>query len=324
MRTLTSLVLAGALLATEASAQSHVLVVTGIAGEPKYSQQFHEWASKLIEGLVTKNGVPAGNVTYLSEKEGQPKSAGRSTRENVEKAFVTLESASKPGDAVMIVLIGHGSVEGGAAPRFNLPGPDLSVKDYERLLGKLPDRKIAFVNTASASGGFVESLSSRGRSIVTATRSGREVNETIFAKFFVEAYAGAGADTDKDNQVSLLEAYTFALKETERWYKEQNRMVTEHAQLDDDGDGKASSGPDGRSGDGLYAKAFLLARGAAANASPALRALYDEKREIEVKIDALRALKPKMEPATYDKELERLLLDLALKNQQIKKLEGVK
>jgi hypothetical protein len=35
-------------------------------------------------------------------------------------------------------------------------------------------------------------------------------------------------------------------------------------------------------------------------------------------------MKPKMDAAMYEKELEKLLTDLALKNQEIKKLEGGK
>jgi hypothetical protein len=160
--------------------------------------------------------------------------------------------------------------------------------------------------------------------LVTSTRSGFETNETVFARFFADAYAG-GADTDKDNKVSLLEAYTYAAREVERWYKDQNRLVTEHAQLDDDGDGKGTGAPDGKSGDGAIAKSFVLGgTPVAATTNPQLKALYDEKRELEGRIEILRGMKAKMDPATYDKELERLLVDLALKNQAIKKLEGGK
>jgi hypothetical protein len=123
--------------------------------------------------------------------------------------------------------------------------------------------------------------------------------------------------------VSLLEAYTYAAREVDRWYKEQNRLVTEHAQLDDDGDGKGSSAPDGRTGDGMIAKLFVIGgTPAAVAANPALKALYEEKRELEARIETLRGMKAKMDPATYDKELEKLLVDLALKNQAIKKAEG--
>jgi hypothetical protein len=316
--------LALALMATPVAAQqSHVLVITGVAGDPAFSTKFHEWATTLIDAATSKHGVAPQNVVYLSEKPELGKSTGKSTRESVQGAFAQLVEKTRAGDAVLVVLIGHGSADGGVS-RFNLSGPDLTAEDYEKLLARLEGRKVALVNTSSASGGFVGALTNRGRTIVTATRSGMERNETVFAKFFVDAYAGTGADTDKDNQVSLLEAYTYAVKEVDRWYKEQNRLMTEHAVLDDDGDGKGTSQPDGRSGDGSFAKSFLLSNNVAAVADPALRALLEEKRQLEEKIEALRALKPKMEAATYEKELEKLLIDLSLKNQQIKQLEKKK
>ena len=246
--------------------QSHVLVITGAGGEPKYTQQFHEWATKLT-AAAGKQGVLAENIVYLGEQtELGGGMAGRSTREAVQKAFADLATRSRPGDNVLIVLIGHGSAAAGTA-RFNLPGPDLTAVEYQKLLEPLTARKIGFVNTASASGAFVAPLSAPGRTLVTATRSGNEGNETVFARFFVDAYTGAGADTDKDNKVSLLEAYTFAAREVERWYGEQNRLLTEHAQLDDDGDGKGAAKPDGRTGDGMVARTLVLGGTPAAVAS---------------------------------------------------------
>ncbi|MGH7470840.1 MAG: hypothetical protein ACRENP_23075 [Longimicrobiales bacterium] len=305
--------------------QSHLLIITGSAGTPTHSQQFHEWSTKLMLAATTKHGMAASNVVYLSEKpELGGGNAGRSTREAVEKAFTDLVARSSPSDAVLIVLIGHGSAEGGEA-RFNLPGPDLNAKDYQRLLEKLPGRKIGFVNTASASGAFLPVLTGAGRVVVTATRSGMERNETVFANHFVAAYTGDGADTDKDNKVSLLEAYNYAAREVERWYNEQNRLLTEHAQLDDDGDGKGVSKPDGRQGDGLVARAHWLAGAPAAVASnPELRALYDEKKQLEEKVATLRTMKASMEPALYERELEKLLVELAEKSQRIRQLEARK
>lgn len=314
----------GLLLASGLSAQSsHVLIITGVGGEPAYSARFHEWATRLADAAVNKHAVPAANITYLSEKPEQGgRIAGKSDKASVEAAFARIAAKSQTDDAVLVVLIGHGSAEGGE-PRFNLPGPDLTAKDYQRLLATLEGRRVAFVNTASASGAFTEALSARGRTVITATRSGMERNETIFGKFFADGYAGASSDMDKDGKVSLLEAYTFAARETERWYKEQNRLMTEHAVLDDDGDGKGTALPDGR-GEGASARNFVLANAVAANASPELRAALQQRRQLEEKIETLRSMKSKMEAAAYEKELEQLLVELATLNQAIKKLEAKK
>src|SRR5690606_37660771 len=154
-----------------------------------------------------------------------------------------------PRDHVFVLLIGHGSAQPGAA-RVNLPGPDPTAEDYARMLAPFTTQRIAFIVAASASGGFIGPLSGPNRVVVTATRSAHERNETIFGRYFVQAYADDVADVDKDGRVSVLEAFEYATRKTARFYESQNRLRTEHALLDDNGDGKGSQEPDPRAGDG--------------------------------------------------------------------------
>ena len=80
---------------------------------------------------------------------------------------------------VFVVLIGHGTFDGKVA-KFNLPGPDMTPADFAPLLKSLPSKHVVFVNTASASGPFLDELSGPGRTIVTATRTGAERFATLF------------------------------------------------------------------------------------------------------------------------------------------------
>src|SRR4029077_6004302 len=98
-------------------------------------------------------------------------------------------------------------------------------------------RPLAVIDCASASGPFINALSAPGRVIVTATRSGNEVNVTQFGGYFARAIANPAADLDKDGQTSLLEAFLFASRQVEQFYQEAGRLATEHALLDDNGDG---------------------------------------------------------------------------------------
>ena len=63
-------------------------------------------------------------------------------------------------------------------------------------------------------------------------------------------------------------------------------------------------------------------RPAPATADPVLARLYEERRGIQERIDALRAGKGTMPPERYDEELEALLVELALKNREIRAREG--
>ncbi len=228
-------------------------------------------------------------------------------------------------DLVWIVLIGHGSFQNNES-RFNVSGPDPSAQDFARLLGAFRAR-VAFINTASASGEFAKLLSGENRTVVTATKSGQERNEAVFGKHFTDAFAKDAADVDKDGRISLLEAFNYARLEVQREYKDDNRLLTEHAVLEDNGDRTGSAEPDPDRGDGALARAMFLGvgspvSGAPANASAAVRALYEQKRVLEQRLLELRAKKASMAEAAYEAELERLLVAIAEKDAEIRRAGG--
>ena len=141
----------------------------------------------------------------------------------------------------------------------------------------------------------------------------------------MEAYANEGADTDKDGRVSVLEAFMFAKREVQREYESSNRLQTEHAILDDDGDGVGHADPSDKGPDGLRARAFFLAPAsgvsAAVAANPKAAALLETQRRTQAEIDSLRALRPGMKEEDFQKALEPLMLKLAMTTQELKALE---
>lgn len=317
------------LIAAPASAQrTHVLVVSGISGEERFARQWAAWGNDVVAGLQ-RAGVAAEDVVRLGEKPGGGVSA-RSTKEEIGRQVMRIAGSAGASDQVLLVLFGHGS-EGEGGARLNLPGPDLTGRELAAMLKGLGSRRVIVVNTASASGGFLEPLAGDNRVVITATRSAGQNNETVFGEHFAAALAGDGADTDKDGRVSLLEAFTYARLEVERAYASTNRMKSEHALLDADGDGTGTAEPDGRSGDGRAASGIYFGAGGAsaiaadaapADASPELRALYARRTAIQEEIDALRARRDSVEVAAYERELERLLVELATVTQAIRSIEG--
>ena len=313
MRYLAALAVASVLTVAPANAQSHLLVVSGLAGEPRLEEQFHSWSSAMVTAAGTRFNLPAERITYLAAKpDRDPAISGESTKENIDAALKRIAASAGPNDRVLILLIGHGSADDRSS-RINLPGPDLTAEELAAMLDRFPTQQLVVVNTTSASGAFQEPLQGENRTIVTATNSGREQNETVFARYFVDAFVNEGADTDKDGQVTLLEAYTFAVTEVERFYDGSNRLQTEHPVL---------------GGDRELARAFSLAStprtavSAAAAASPEIQQLIERRQALEGQVESLRARKDGMEETAYQQELERLLLQLARTNQQIREMEG--
>lgn len=295
--------------AAAAAAQTELLVVSGLSGEPHYAAQFNKWGASLVDAARTRYGLRADQVIWLAETPASdPKRiTGASTRDNVEKAIRELAGRAGPADRVMIVLIGHGGTTG--EPRLSLTGPDLTAADLARFLAAFPTQSVAVVNSSSASGDFQGPLASPKRTVITATKSSMEGNEAVFGGFFVDAFAGQGADMDKDGRVSVLEAFDYAKAEVERSYKADNRLQSEHPTL---------------GGSRELAASFVLAPAGApaANASPELRGLVAERTQIEASIETLKARKDGMDAAQYQTELEDLLVKLALKTREIREKGG--
>jgi hypothetical protein len=156
-----------------------------------------------------------------------------------------------------------------------------------------------------------------GRIVVTATKTGGERNETLFPEFFVAAFGDAAADRDRNGHVSVFEAFEFAKAKVVQAFQQKGLLLTEHAVMDDGGEG------------GLASALFLgigRAEGALAVdlSDPAMKALSDEKDALDRQIAALRLRKNTMDEAQYDAQLEKLLTDLALKTKAIRDLQAKK
>lgn len=289
-------------------AQTRLVIVSGLGGAPKYTREFADLANALAKAANERAGLPDSSIGWYGDPAA-PRSKwfrGPALRDTVEGALARL--ATKPtSEQLVLVLIGHGSGEGDET-RISLPGPDLSAKDFRRVLGSLGRRRVAFVNLTSASGDMMAVLAAPGRVVITATKSAFERNESHFGEYFIAAFAKDGADTDKDNRVSLLEAFHFAELETARLYETDGRLATEHAQIADE------------SGLG---RLFFLSPGAKQQGigDARLNALYTERFALDEQIQALKKKKTAMTAEAYEVDLERLMVSLALKAREIRQLE---
>lgn len=291
------------------------VIITGIGGEEAYSKQFDEWSTALHRALIDKLGFAEEKITIFGEKPAENEL--RAAADSVRQRFTALKNELKPENQVFIFFIGHGTFDGKIA-KFNLIGPDLSAADYGQLISNLPAQSVVVVNMASASGEFIKPLSGKGRIVVTATRSGMEQNATHFPEYFIAALGNPEADADKNSRVSILEAFDYAVKLTDEFYKKNGRLATEHALLDDNGDGTGHAKAE--EGDGAMAKItfFDSLPQQQAGGDPVLAKLYSDRLRLEGEVEQLKIRKAQMKEEEFEDELEKLLLDLAKLNQSIK------
>jgi len=217
-----------------------------------------------------------------------------------------------------LVLIGHGTDDGRTA-KFNLEGPDVAAGELaDWISGRTGP--LVVVHTGECSGGFVPALSGAGRVVVTATQSGQEVVLPRFGGELAAALGDAAADLDHDGQVSLLEAFLAASGRTAAFYEREGRLASEHALLDDNGDGKGTRADwfegvrvvrraaAGEEPDGKRARGLHLVPG------PEDRRLTAEQRalreRLEGEVEALREKRAEMGDAAWYDALESLFVRL--------------
>jgi hypothetical protein len=219
------------------------------------------------------------------------------------------------------MLIGHGSFDG-QDYKFNLVGPDITAAELAGLLVRIPASRQLVVNMTSASGGSIAALAKQNRIVITSTKSGTEKNATIFARYWAESLRDPGADTDKNEAISALEAFRYAEQKTAAYFESQKRLATEHALLDDTGSGEGARSPSPENQQGRLASTFTLVRFGAAQAAvkdPEKRKLYARKEELEQQIDRLKYQKAALPADEYKKQLTALLMELARMQEALEK-----
>jgi len=287
-----------------------VLVVVGAGGADEYEARFHREA-EVWQGACKKAGVVCSLIGSGDGRMGETDSASL-------QAWINRFIQEKK-TALWIVLIGHGSYDGREA-KFNLRGPDIMASDMAAWL-KPVTGDLALINTAPSSAPFVKALAGRHRVIISATKGPDEVFATRFGGYFIKAFAGElDADQDGDRQVSLLEAFLWASRQVARFYENDGRLATEHALMDDNGDGvgtraeafeglRLKAKPDGDGPpDGLLSRQWVLLLN---EEESRLSEETRRKRDgLEREAEALHAKKDAMSADAYYREMERVFLEI--------------
>ena len=289
-------------------ATTYYVTISGLGGEAEYETRFAGLANeahKLVAGAAeSKASLFVGTTA---------------TKAKIRESFGQIANDAGADDNLVVFLIGHGTYDG-LDYKINLPGSDLSGVELAALMDRVKAKRQLVVNTTSASGACVSSLQKPNRVVIAATKSGTERNATVFARFWVEALRDPGADADKNETVTAIEAYRYADQKTVQYYERNKRIATEHAVLEDTGQGEGVRSPTSDNGHGLIASRTPLLRiGAAqkAAADPGKQKLLAQKEDVEQRIDQLKYNKATMAVADYRKQLQALLVDLARVQKEI-------
>ena len=305
-----------------------VIMAGPTVGETNQTQ-FRQWAFSLHDILARDYGYSSDSIILLYDKGqtdlvGDERIDGACDRGGIEQGLASLAARVSTGDQITLYLIGHGS---GAEEesKFNIVGPDITGAEFAVLLDQFKDQSIAIVNTTSASYGFSTSLSGEGRVVISSTRSPSERYDPIFSRYFIEALDNRNGDRDKNNRVSMLEAFEYAKSNVEAWYEEQGRLASEHAGLDDNGDALFSLDPVVDSADGRLAEIAYIdaAVDEVLGLSPQARELKFQMQNLERDIFVLRGRKQDFLESDYWLEMESLLVELAIATGQFEEIINI-
>jgi len=308
----------GAALAQSPQSDLTVMLVVGAAGEEEYEGRFAEMVTAW-KTAASKGGAELKTIGIDATDRDRS-----SDRQRLQQ-WLEQEGQREDAGEVWLVLIGHGSFDGRTV-KFGLTGPDFTDEELAAWLADWK-RPLAVVNTASASSPFLNALSGENRMVISATKSASEIFYTRFGEYFSRAVAGIeGADLDNDEQVSLLEAFLYASTEVANFYESEGRLATEHALIDDNGDGLGTRADwfegvravrkarEGAEPDGERAlQRVLIPNAAEARMAPELRRQRDE---LELELNALRRQREELSEENYYRDLEVLLLKIAKIYQQ--------
>ncbi len=307
-----------------------VLIVVGAPGTPEYGRQFQKWADRW-QRAAEHGGAKCMRV-------GNAPTADRPDRQRLEGLLA--EEPKRSAGPLWLVLIGHGTFDGRHA-KFNLRGPDVTATVLAEWLAPYK-RPVVVIDGASSSAPLINRLSGPNRVVVTATKSGYEQNYARFGDFISAAVAEPAADPgsadldsadldsadldsadlDKDGQTSVLEAFLWASGRVAEFYRQEARLATETALLDDNGDGLGTPAAwfrgihatrrakDGGSLDGSSAHQYhLIASRQERNMPPQLRARRDQ---LQRDVAKLRESKDQLaDEDEYYEKLETLMIELA-------------
>jgi hypothetical protein len=304
------------MLATPALAENRwAIIVSGASGGDKYAEQMNGWRNDLQTALINRYQFKKEFVKVFVDETAT--SGEKGTAENVRRFFADLKKGSSKDDFVLIILLGHGTFDGEVA-KFNLVGPDMTAKDWNDALDGVQGH-VTLVNTTEASFPFLETLTTKGRVVITATDSAAQKYATVFPEYFVKAMTEASTDLDKNGRTSIYEVFAAASAAVKQHYEQRGQLTTERSLIDDNGDGKgreaSADGPDG----GMARIAYLDSETVTASGNPELAALIKRRQTLEQQAEEHKQLKGVMPDAEWNAQFEKLMLELAQVSAEIRK-----
>jgi hypothetical protein len=223
------------------AADTKVWIFCGTPGDDEH----HEFYEGLLTGyrkvLDERFDVRGDDVRVLYGPESAGY-AGPSTQENLKRELAAAAAQAQQKKDVWLIFIGHSNPTD-AGVNFNIPGPDATAKQIGEWLAPAKGSKMTVFLTTSSSGRYLKFLAAPKRTVITATDTKEQDNETEFPVALLKALSDVETDQDADGKVSAAEIFKRSKFNVKQIYDSQQFIQHEHAMLDGDGDGRGTRRP---------------------------------------------------------------------------------
>jgi len=187
--------------------QCYALLIGGISAQDPYGKWYADWLPRFQTYLTQRAHLPAANVAALCGKDA--------TFDAVTAAFAKFAQRAKPQDQLILFIVGHGESKDAGAT-LELAGVDPTAQQIAALLNAFPAKNQVVLNLSASSGDFLKVLSAPGRVNIAAT-SPTELEEPVFAEFFLRGLESKRVNAAKSDAVNLLDIYNWTTQQTAFW-----------------------------------------------------------------------------------------------------------
>lgn len=228
-----------------------LLLCCGLPGDNDHRERLTDACRNIVAGAESVLGITPERITILAGDDAMRESLASEANEvgvcDKESVAVSLQKLGEeiPADAgCWVVLLGHAHLYGSSS-QFNVHGPDFDQDEFAHWAKPIACREQVFWLTMPISGFWTNPLAAETRVIVSATEADLEYTGTEMPYALGDLLVGEGEhqtleDVDRDGSLSLLDLYLSVNLEIHQRFRALERLQTEHAQLEDNGDGRGS------------------------------------------------------------------------------------
>jgi len=224
-----------------------LVILCSLSGDEEHERKLNQSVKQIVASAEPVFSVPPTRLRVLvgsSETASTIPDAKPCSRGSISDLFSELITKSDVDSEYLFFIIGHAHLDGKNS-QFNIDGPDIDQFEYAKLVEKLPGKNQLHWIGLPASGFWIRPLSNPNRTIITATEPDLELTATEMPYALGDILSGTAShskleDIDGDGQVTLLDLYLAVNIEVHQRFVSEEYLPTEHAQLDDNGDGRGS------------------------------------------------------------------------------------